>query len=164
MAIDFCIFLNWFVFMISHLFVESENVQKESSWADCVLFFRKKHLTRSYFPWTLSTLRSLATLYLDLFISILCLWVFHLHACLCTMCMPDTSGLQKRVLGPLELELHMNELPCVLGINLLPFRRATSALKWSTSLQFPSPSSLLYDTGYCGHGGKVVLGTKESFL
>lgn len=36
---------------------------------------------------------------------ILCVWVFCLYACLCTMCMLGAHRGQKRILDPLELEL-----------------------------------------------------------
>ena len=41
--------------------------------------------------------------FLDLFI--LCACMFCIHVSICTMCMPDTHVVQKRVKGPLELEL-----------------------------------------------------------
>lgn len=37
---------------------------------------------------------------------VLWVWVFCLHVCICTMCVPDAHGSQKRVLGSLELEFH----------------------------------------------------------
>ena len=39
-----------------------------------------------------------------LFIILLCIWVFWLHVCLCTMFVPSTYECQQRALEPLELE------------------------------------------------------------
>lgn len=36
---------------------------------------------------------------------ILCVWVFHFHACLCITCLPGARRGQKRGLAPLQLEL-----------------------------------------------------------
>lgn len=41
------------------------------------------------------------------FIFILCIGLFCFHMCLCTMCIPEVHGVQKRESGPLELELWM---------------------------------------------------------
>ena len=41
------------------------------------------------------------------FVLIVCIWVFCLHACLCTTCVPGNHGSQKRVLDFLGLEIHM---------------------------------------------------------
>lgn len=38
---------------------------------------------------------------------ILCVWVFYLNVCLCTMYMPGAHTGYKRMLGPLEWELHI---------------------------------------------------------
>lgn len=38
---------------------------------------------------------------------ILCVFVFCLHVCICTIYMPGSHGVQKRVSDPLELELWM---------------------------------------------------------
>jgi hypothetical protein len=40
----------------------------------------------------------------DLFV-IVCVWVFCLHACLCTMLMPSAHKGQRRMLNPLEQEV-----------------------------------------------------------
>ena len=40
---------------------------------------------------------------------ILCMHVFGLHVCMCTMCMPGAHGGQKRALDLLELQLWMLE-------------------------------------------------------
>jgi hypothetical protein len=44
---------------------------------------------------------------LDLFNFIMCMCVFCLHVCLCTMYMPGAHTGYKRMLGPLEWELHI---------------------------------------------------------
>lgn len=38
---------------------------------------------------------------------ILCVWMFYLHVCLCTTCVPGVLGDQNRILDPLRLELYM---------------------------------------------------------
>lgn len=42
---------------------------------------------------------------------ILCVWVFHLHVCLCTMCMPCSLRVQERASNPLGMKDHC-KLPC----------------------------------------------------
>lgn len=44
-------------------------------------------------------------LFINLKLFILHVWVFQLHVCLCTNCIPDVYRSQKRVLHLLELEL-----------------------------------------------------------
>ena len=45
-------------------------------------------------------------LFLD-FYKMICVLMFCLHVCLCTMYMPGALGGQNRVADPLELKLHM---------------------------------------------------------
>lgn len=54
-----------------------------------------------------SSERAIAALFLKIFIFILCLRVFYLHVCLCTISMPGALGDQKRVSGFLQLVLKM---------------------------------------------------------
>lgn len=42
-----------------------------------------------------------------LFIFMLCVWMFYLHACLCTICVPGAMGARKGCQVPLELEVQV---------------------------------------------------------
>ena len=42
-----------------------------------------------------------------------CAWMFCLHVCLCTICIPSAQRGQKRPAGPLELEFQMVVSYCV---------------------------------------------------
>ena len=50
---------------------------------------------------------------LSFLIAILGVWLFFLHVCLCTVCMPDAHGGQRRALDLLKLELQMVVNHCV---------------------------------------------------
>jgi hypothetical protein len=56
-------------------------------------------------------------------------WVFCLHICLCTVCVPGAHGSQRRVSDPLELELQF-VVSChvVLGIKPRSSEKVVSSL------------------------------------
>ena len=61
----------------------------------------------THFPYFKIMLLTALFSILKLFDFIICLGMFYLCVCLCTMCVPDAGASQKKALALLELELHM---------------------------------------------------------
>lgn len=61
-------------------------------------------------------------------LSIVCVSVFYLHACLCTMCVHGAQRVQKRASDALRLELQMDMNMWVLGMETMPSGRLASDL------------------------------------
>ena len=75
--------------------------------------------------------------------------MFWVHVCLCTLCVPNAQGDQKRELGPLELKLWM-VVNWVLGIEPVGAGDWTWVLEEESVLLTTEPSlQPLYGTSFC---------------
>ena len=84
------------------------HVHRVSMWYLFGVEGRESHIILSQPPkcWDYkSTPVRLILSFLNKTVILLYVQVFCLHVCLCTMCMPGARGVQKRVLGTLELKL-----------------------------------------------------------
>lgn len=72
---------------------------------------------------------------------VLCVWVFCLHVCLCTMCVPGAYRGQKKVLDSLELELQTD----------------VGARNWTWVVWCPNPTPLVQGLIPRSQAGQTVL-------
>lgn len=92
-------------------------------------------------------LELLAFIFTKLFYSCLCVGVFCLHVCLCTMCMPCALGSQRVMGNPLDLGLQMVVSYCVDTGNRTLVLWKSSWCFWL--LRHFSSSSLHFDFFFC---------------
>ena len=87
-------------------------------------------------------------------------WMFHLHGCLCSECMPDALRGQKRVSDPLELELQWAQM-WILGSKQVIWKSGHSL---TTEQSLLPPSTFFYSIFVSLLWTRVVYGCHSAHI